>query len=136
MIKLELVEVNNFEGAFRGLRNPMNSWNKSDSKFGIASIYDDDILDLSSEVSYSYWSEPENDEEYSIYETKVEKTREFLLENGNSNFFPSKGNYSTYVFLGKNDIDLARKMVVAGTDESKFLRQIFVTMDIIAPLYW
>jgi len=35
MIKVDKIEVSNFEGAFRGLRNPMNSWNKSDSYFGI-----------------------------------------------------------------------------------------------------
>ena len=35
MIKLENVKVFNFEGAFRGLRNPMNSWHLSDSIFGI-----------------------------------------------------------------------------------------------------
>ena len=31
MIKIDNIMVFNFEGAFRGLRNPMNSWNKSDS---------------------------------------------------------------------------------------------------------
>ena len=35
MIKLENVKVFNFGGAFRGLRNPMNSWHLSDSVFGI-----------------------------------------------------------------------------------------------------
>ena len=34
MIKVSNVEIFNFEGAFRGLRNPMNSWDKSDSIFG------------------------------------------------------------------------------------------------------
>jgi len=33
MIRVEHVEVSNFEGAIRGLRNPMNSWDKSDSIF-------------------------------------------------------------------------------------------------------
>ena len=31
MIKLEKVEVMNIENAIRGARNPMNSWDKSDS---------------------------------------------------------------------------------------------------------
>jgi hypothetical protein len=39
MIKVENIEVFNFEGAFRGLRNPMNSWAKSDSKFGLDSKF-------------------------------------------------------------------------------------------------
>lgn len=38
--------------------------------------------------------------------------------------------------IGKNDRDLALKFIKAGTDHAKFLRQIFVSMDIEAPLYW
>ena len=38
--------------------------------------------------------------------------------------------------VGANDIAFAHKLVVAGSDHRKFLRQIFVSMDITAPLYW
>lgn len=38
--------------------------------------------------------------------------------------------------LGENDLALARKLVKAGSDHRKFLRQIFVSVDITAPLYW
>lgn len=38
--------------------------------------------------------------------------------------------------LGPNDLALARKLVKAGSDHRKFLRQIFVSVDIAAPLYW
>ena len=79
MIKIENIEVFNFEGAFRGLRNPMNSWNKSDSYI--------DAL-----------------------------TNKYIV--------------------GENDLKLAQRMISAGTDESKFMRQIFVSMDIEAPLYF
>ena len=79
MIKIENIEIFNFEGAFRGLRNPMNSWNKSDSYI--------DAL-----------------------------TNKYIV--------------------GENDLKLAQRMIGAGTDESKFMRQIFVSMDITAPLYW
>ena len=34
----------NFEGSFRGMRNPMNSWDRSDSFFGIVDIYNSDAL--------------------------------------------------------------------------------------------
>ena len=78
MIKIENIEVFNFEGAFRGLRNPMNSWDKSDSYI--------DAL-----------------------------TNKYIV--------------------GENDLKLAQRMIGAGTDESKFMRQIFVSMDITAPLY-
>ena len=81
MIKIENIEVFNFEGAFRGLRNPMNSWNKSDS----------------------YWDFPEYPDKY---------------------------------IIGEKDLKLAQQMIGAGTDESKFMRQIFVSMDIEAPLYF
>lgn len=40
------------------------------------------------------------------------------------------------VTVGKNDKALARKLIDAGPSHRKFLRQIFVSMDIIAPLYW
>ncbi len=38
--------------------------------------------------------------------------------------------------LGQNDLALARKLCCAGSDHRKFLRQIMVSMDITAPLYW
>ncbi|MBR2010395.1 MAG: hypothetical protein IKA06_01415 [Clostridia bacterium] len=38
--------------------------------------------------------------------------------------------------LGANDLDLARRLAHAGSDHRKFLRQIFVCVDITAPLYW
>ena len=42
------------------------------------------------------------------------------------------GNY----VLGENDLSLALRLCAAGSDHRKFLRQIFVSMDITAPLYW
>ena len=42
------------------------------------------------------------------------------------------GNFT----FGENDMNLARKLAVAGSDHRKFLRQIFVSVDITAPLYW
>jgi len=38
--------------------------------------------------------------------------------------------------LGPNDLDLAKRLARAGSDHRKYLRQIFVTVDITAPLYW
>ena len=49
-------------------------------------------------------------------------------------FFGSS-SWSEYV-IGPNDLALARKLIAAGTDHSKFMRQILVSMDITAPLYW
>ena len=46
--------------------------------------------------------------------------------------YDEKGNY----ILGENDLDLAKRLAHAGSDHRKFLRQIFVSVDITAPLYW
>ena len=39
-------------------------------------------------------------------------------------------------YIGPNDLDLMRRLYKAGTEHRKYLRQIFVSMDITAPLYW
>ena len=46
--------------------------------------------------------------------------------------YDEKGNF----VLGENDLDLAKRLAHAGSDHRKFLRQIFVSVDITAPLYW
>ncbi len=46
--------------------------------------------------------------------------------------YDADGNF----VLGENDLSLATRLAKAGSDHRKFLRQIFVSMDITAPLYW
>ena len=46
--------------------------------------------------------------------------------------YDENGNF----LLGENDLDLAGRLAHAGSDHRKFLRQIFVSVDITAPLYW
>ena len=46
--------------------------------------------------------------------------------------YDENGSY----ILGPNDLDLAKRLAGAGSDHRKFLRQIFVSVDITAPLYW
>ena len=46
--------------------------------------------------------------------------------------YDEAGNF----LLGPNDLDLAKRLARAGSDHRKFLRQIFVSVDITAPLYW
>ena len=41
----------------------------------------------------------------------------------------------TFVF-GENDLGLAKRLCTAGSDHRKFIRQIFVSVDLTAPLYW
>ena len=47
-------------------------------------------------------------------------------------YYDGDGNY----VLGSNDLDLARRLRKAGSDHRKYLRQIFVSVDVTAPLYW
>ena len=76
---------------------------------------------------------------------KVERTSVMNLENairGARNPMNSWGRMdSTYdeqgnFVLGPNDLDLARRLARAGSDHRKYLRMIFVSVDITAPLYW
>ncbi len=47
-------------------------------------------------------------------------------------YYDENGNY----ILGENDLNLASKLAKAGSDHRKYMRQIFVSVDITAPLYW
>ena len=47
-------------------------------------------------------------------------------------YYNEKGEY----VLGENDLALASKLAAAGSDHRTFLRQVIVSMDITAPLYW
>ncbi len=89
MIKVEKFDIWGFEHAVRGMRNPMNSWDKSDSHFEI----DCDSRDCDYADQYRY-------------------------------------------SIGPKDLELMQKLYSAGTEHRKFLRQIFVSVDITAPLYW
>ena len=88
MIKLERTQVMNWEAAVRGMRNPMNSWAKSDSYY--THIEDEETLET---APYEY-------------------------------------------FVGDEDKRLMCQLRDAGSDHRKYLRMIFVSVDITAPLYW
>ena len=76
---------------------------------------------------------------------KLERTSVMNLENamrGARNPMNSWGRMDSsydedgnFVF-GPNDLDLAKRLRMAGSDHRKFIRQIFVSVDITAPLYW
>ena len=119
----------NWENAIYGLRHPMESYAKSDSDFGIA---DNDVwLDaVADEVVYSYIDNWDDE--------RVDPDKEILKENLIANGLIQVSGKSAveYAFIGSNDLDLAQRMIKAGTPNDKFLRQIFVSVDITAPLYW
>ena len=47
-------------------------------------------------------------------------------------YYDDEGNY----ILGENDLSLASRLAKAGSDHRKYLRQVIVSLDICAPLYW
>ena len=106
MIKFENTEVMGWEAAIRGMRNPMNSWEKSDTGYikecSTCKYYEEDEVCRADD-----WSgQPINTE--NCYEFKI----------------------------GPNDLDLMIRLRDAGTDHRKFMRMITVYVDVTAPLYW
>ena len=93
MIKFENTDVFNFDGAIRGMRNPLNSWDKSDS-FNCRSYSED------------------------------------------CDFCERNYSECAKYYIGPNDLDLMKRLIKAGSDHRKFMRQILVSVDITAPLYW
>lgn len=130
-MKFEHTQVMNFENAFRGLRNPLESWSKSDSQFGLDTF---DYCTKIYDVAYD-WCKKENisvedDEKYDLTEGKY---LDWFYKNG---ILKTDDEFFEYAFLGPADLSLAQKMIKAGTSDRKFLRQILVSVDITAPLYF
>lgn len=136
-MKFENTQVMNFEGAFRGLRNPLESWAKSDSQFGIDSIeYSEADYEVADDYCRRDGLSPIDREK--LYEAE-EKYAAWLRQNGILNHRDIKEFYMDniqYAYIGPNDLNLAQRMIKAGTSDRKFMRQIFVSVDITAPLYW
>ena len=136
----------NFEGAFRGMRNPMNSWNRSDSFFGLTDMYMEDSLTDVCEA----WIDHENIgrrergaeelshdmENYGEYYDVLGEYEDWLTNQGILNSSDYGGDVYDVAFLGPNDLALAQKLILAGNEHAKFMRQIFVSVDITAPLLW
>lgn len=101
MIKFEKVDVWGFEHAIRGMRNPMNSWERSDSYPAV------DCGKCGIVEREGFCNPKEHD----------------------------CSQFETYK-IGQNDYDLMARLIKGGSEHRKFLRQIFVSVDITAPLYW
>lgn len=133
-MKFENIAVMNFENAFRGMRNPLNSWNKSDSYFGMININDDHFSVENCDVLEAWGRKKKYDlfprEEYC---KRIMEQYEWLLKNGTLKI---DGNIADVAFIGPADMDLAQRLILSGPEHAKFLRQIFFSVDITAPLYW
>lgn len=135
-MKFENTEVMNFEGAFRGLRNPLNSWAKSDSKFGKCSFDDLDDFDVVNAWMQKIFPDRSSEDTYTKEYYKEEDGIVDWIRHNAILHADEDTDCVTYAFLGPNDLDLAQRMITAGSPNDKFLRQIFVSVDITGPLYW
>ena len=132
MIQVDNIQVFNFDGAFRGLRNPMNSWDKSDSFFDYINLdyFYDYVWDIQ-----NAWLKEKNIEKDDINANKLDELINWLYNN--SVIKESENcHFGEVAIIGPNDMKLAQRMIGGGPEEAKFLRQIFVTMDINAPFFW
>ena len=133
-MKFENIRVYNFEHALRGMRNPKNSWHLSDSKFGMT--HDENILDYAREVAQSWtesWvAQAENVDERDRTAVNEDHVN-WLMDNG---ILKYEDGIDEYAFIGPKDMKLAKALIAGGSEHRKFLRQIIVTVDITAPLYW
>ena len=137
MDKFTNTAVFNFENALRGMRNPLNSWDRSDSLFG----YDDEehMVDRCADV-VDIWVEQElksrNIESgpgEGVYEELWKRYMDWLWGQG---IIDEDYSIEQCAFIGPNDLNLAQRLIKSGPEHCKFLRQIFVTVDITMPLYW
>ena len=142
-MKFENTQIFNFEGAFRGLRNPMNSWDKSDSCFGMIDTTNDYECEYEIAEKYvmkehpEYYNNENNDNDYDNNRIKEEdKYAEWLIKNGILENRDSDLGPYVAAYIGPNDLALAQKLIKSGPEHRKFLRQILVSVDITAPMFW
>lgn len=140
-MKFENTQVMNFEGALRGMRNPLNSWAKSDSIFDIYCEHEDygsECIDVVADRWAEYLLKDEPYEEEKDYDNDfakmAEEKREWLWHQGAS--FIGTDHHYKLDLIGPTDMDLCRRLINGGPEHRKFLRQIMVSVDIAAPLYW
>ena len=96
-----------WEAAIMGARNPMNSWEKSDTGY---------IKECSTCKYYDEEDEVCRADEWSGQPINTENCYEFKI--------------------GPNDLNLLKRLCSAGTDHRKFMRMLPVMVTITAPLYW
>ena len=108
LIKVENVDVWGFEAAIRGMRNPMNSWDKSDSDFSCSEC-------VAGDDSCYYYGD-------------VNHIEDDVYDHNWCNH--------TKLYIGNADLKLMQNLARAGSDHAKYLRMINVSMDITAPLYF
>lgn len=124
-MKFGNTRVYNIDEAIQGMRNPCESWDKSDSGWR-AEEYE----------TNGYWTfdPPDLPLYYGDNETRLSD----MCNKGIAVLEYFGDDIATFeVFcLGDKDKALAQRLIKAGSEQRKFLRQIFVSVDITAPAYW
>lgn len=140
-MKFENTRVFNFEGALRGMRNPLNSWAKSDSKFFTGCYFDPDIECDQVNIVANDWAEKQMESFMDLPEEKRDKKFEEIQEEA-LHWLYEEGTMPSYeehhydmALIGPNDMALAKRLIAGGPEHRKFLRQIMVSVDITAPLF-
>lgn len=127
-MKFENIQVYNFENALRGMRNPKNSWHLSDSFFGFVNFENEKDYEVATEWAHSVGAYEDN-------ENIIEEYDNWLLNNGILKI-DHDSEISEVAFIGPKDMKLAKTLIAAGPEHRKFLRQIMVSVDITAPIFW
>lgn len=107
-MKFKNTEIWGFSHAFRGMRNAMESWDKSDSHFN------------------------------SYYDLSRGDVPEYYLRRFNKNLYIHHKTPDGYFvdIIGEDDLKLAQTLIKAGSADSKYLRMIHVAVDTDMPRYW
>nr|DAH63051.1 MAG TPA: hypothetical protein [Bacteriophage sp.] len=122
----------NWEGAFHGMRAPLESWAKSDSAFGYC--YEDIEKDL--EILNTWREHDKYNEMTEAERMKYDEEKLAWLDNNGCIYYDVGSRVMEYAFLGPADLDLAQRLIKSGPEHRKFLRQIFVSAYITGPLFW
>ncbi len=132
-MKFENTKVYNMKDALRGMRNPLASWDKSDT---VEKVWKYDKNDKDLIQCVNYWLDSFHDDDFMLFDEFP--TGDIFKEIEAMGIYNIDDKYGTALatFIGPNDMRLAQRLISGGSEHRKFMRQIFVSVDITAPLYW
>ena len=137
-MNFEYTTVMNFKNAMRGMRNALASWDRADSICGYLpdDRFDSDLIKVATAWAektehYNELSEKEQQDLISHYAS-------WLINECNAGTldYDENNEVSSYAYIGPNDMKLMQTLIKAGGSHRKFLRQIFISVDISAGLYF
>lgn len=143
MIKLENTEVLGWEAAIRGMRNPMNSWDKSDSAIFKGFDFNGDyyFCDINHNrkdwTDWFYLGEEPPKDELGKWVRWWNKRKLWKGEPCPKPYHDDENAGKVGdILIGPSDHKLMMNLAKASSVDAKYRRMIVVTVDITAPLYW